>query len=176
MEEPTQERDACLLARRQRTASETPQERDACLLAMRQRTASETPQERDARLLARRQRTAFETPQERDARLLARRQRTASETPQERETRHRRMRLSQQQHRASQTPHDTEARRQQDEEYHRRQTQINSAIPLHQQPGVRSKIKTFHMRLYSCSAGPQVYYMFGEISRFDCKSNISNQQ
>ena len=88
-----------------------------------------------------------EPTQERDACLLAMRQRTASETTQERETRHRRMRLSQQQHRASQTHHDTEARRQQDAEYHRRQTQINSAIPLLQQPGVRSKIKTFHMQL-----------------------------
>ena len=65
----------------------------------------------------------------------------ASET--EREAHHQRIRLN----RATETPDHIEARRQQDAEYHRRQREINPAVPLFHQPGVCSKMKTFHMRL-----------------------------
>ena len=75
------------------------------------------------------------------------RQRTASETPEEREARLQHMRFSQQQGRASETLEDIQARQQQDAENHRRQREVNPGIPLFDQPGVRSKIKNFHVRL-----------------------------
>ena len=77
-------------------------------------------------------------------------QRVASETPEQREARLHQLRVTAQQRLASETPEDKEARLQQDRETHmQRRHPSTSEIPLLQQPGVHSKMNTFHSKLAS---------------------------
>ena len=157
-------REARLRTRRERRAVESSQQRETRLarhrVADRARYAARTAEEREARLQQRRvtrqQRLASETAEEREARLqqlrVTRQQRLASDTAEEREARLQQLRLTQQQILASETREDREARLQQDREAHMQQRHpATSEFPLLQQPGVHSKMNTFHSKLASLS-------------------------
>ena len=120
--------------------------------------ASETTGQREARLHQLRvtvqQRLASETAEQREVRLhqlsTMAQQRLASEIPEQREARLQQLTVTAQQRLASKTPEDREARLQQDRETHiQRRYPATSEFPLLQQPGVHSKMKTFHSKLAS---------------------------
>ena len=79
--------------------------------------------------------------------------RLAAESAEEREARLEQIRVSQQQRLACETTEDREARHQQDRQAHMQQRRsATSELPIFQQPGVRSKMRTFHSKLAALQA------------------------
>ena len=79
--------------------------------------------------------------------ILNQQQRLATESQEEREARLQQVILSQQQRLASETPSEAQIRHEQDRENHRRRRNMDLALPLFQQPAVRSKMTNFHSKI-----------------------------